>query len=101
MNLIELIETLLSNESACEEVILIAIQELEKNMFVKAKFYEGDLLMTILGVEEEYWKHNPKQWKSLIKILNSQEAKIIDQEVSFEMKVDWYAKIKRFKSFGV
>ncbi len=81
-----------------KNIIPKAILALDKNMFVKGKFYEGDLLMTVLVIEEDFWKQNPNHWNALIEILKNQEEKIKDQQASFEMKGDWYAKIDKFRN---
>jgi hypothetical protein len=52
--------------------------------------------MTVLVIEEEFWKENPNHWNTLIEILKNQKDKIKDQQASFEMKGDWYEKIERF-----
>lgn len=101
MKLESLIESLLSNELDLDSSILPAITFLKVNMFVKAKFYEGDLLMTVLAIHESFWTTNPIHWKAVIEVLENQESRITEQEVSFEMKVDWYEKIERFKSIPV
>lgn len=98
MKLELLIESLLSNE--LESTIPFAITFLKENMFVKAKFYEGDLLMTVLAINESFWTRNQDQWKEIIEVLEIQESRITELEVSFEMKVDWYEKIERFKSIS-
>ena len=79
-----------------KNIIPKAIIALNKNMFVKGKFYKGDLLMTVLVIEEEFWKENPNHWNTLIEILKNQKDKIKDQQASFEMKGDLYEKIERF-----
>ena len=97
MKLESLIESLLSNE--LESTIPSAIAFLKEDMFVKAKFYEGDLLMTVLAIDESFWSTNQEQWKAIIEVLENQDSRITEQEVSFEMKVDWYEKLERFKFF--
>jgi hypothetical protein len=97
MQLQNLIESLLSNEPDLENKIPLSIQALENNILVKAKFYEGDLLMTVLAVKESFWKTNDTLWKEVLGVLEKQSDRIKNEAVSFEMKVDWYEKIKRFK----
>lgn len=97
MELQELIENLLSNQSNVEKLIPLAIQSLEENMLLKAKFYEGDLLMTVLKASDEFWKLNLKLSQQLNALIDAQFDKIKNQQVSFEMKGEWYGKIERFK----
>ncbi|MEN8928105.1 MAG: contact-dependent growth inhibition system immunity protein [Flavobacteriales bacterium] len=96
----QIIESLLSNSPDLEKTIPQSIQALKEDMFVKSKFYEGDLLMTVLVVEEDFWKENPILWQELIDILETQSDKIQEQQVSFEMKVDWYEKIDGFRKIS-
>ena len=94
-----LIDFLLSNDETVqvEQVIVKSIHILNENVLVKAKFYEGDLLMTVLSVDKVFWQSKPNLWQKVIEILHSQEERIKNQQVSFEMKVDWYKRIDRFK----
>ncbi len=100
MKLNQLLDSLLIKDADIEKGISDAIQVLKADILVKAKYYEGDLLMTILAVKSEYWKANPERWNELSNILTCQERKIQEKEVSFEMKVDWYEKMARFQSYS-
>ena len=97
MNLQQLLESLLSIEPDLATIIPSSIISLKDDMFVKAKFYKGDLLMTVLAIEKEFWKSNSVLWQEIIEILENQSDKIKNEKVSFEMKVDWYEKINNFK----
>jgi len=99
MNSATLIDFLLSNDEKVqvEQVIVQSIHILNENVLVKAKFYEGDLLMTLLSIDKVFWQSKPNLWLKVIEILNNQEERITKQQVSFEMKVDWYERIDRFK----
>ena len=101
MTLDNLITTLLSFDKNNDlDIVLLSINELKEDIMVKAKFYEGDLLMTVLALEQSFWKNNPELWTQLTKIIDFQEHKIKDQNVSFEMKVDWYEKIEKYKNIS-
>lgn len=99
----ELIELLNSRDqyAELEKIMPSSIQALTEDVLVKAKFYEGDLLMTVLAIKKEFWKNHPAFWKEVVDVLESQSDKIMNQQVSFEMKVDWYEKIERFKKTGI
>ena len=98
MKLEQIIESLLSNESDLNKIVTLAIVELKDNMMLKAKFYEGDLLMTVLVVNKDFWLKNKTDYERMISILETQFDKITSSDASFEMKGDWYEKIDRFKS---
>ena len=101
MTLDNLITTLLSFEENNDlDIVLRSINELKEDIMVKAKFYEGDLLMTVLAIEQSFWQTNPELWNQLIISIDYQEHKIEDQDVSFEMKVDWYEKIEKYKKIS-
>lgn len=100
MKLNQLIDCLLTKDADIEKVIFDAIEVLKVDVLVKAKYYEGDLLMTILAVKSEYWIAYPERWNELSIILTCQELKIQEKEVSFEMKLDWYEKMERFQSYS-
>jgi len=42
-----------------EQTAPLAISRLEKNCFIKAQFYEGDLLFSMLNVPREFWLEHP------------------------------------------
>ena len=98
MKLEQIIESLLSNNSNLETLIPIAIDALSKEILLKSKFYEGDLLMTILLIDKVYWQNNNTQFQRLNHSIETQFEKITQANVSFEMKADWYEKIELFKN---
>ncbi len=46
-------------------VVPLAIEVLEKELFVDATYYEGDLLEFVLGITKQYWILNPTEWEKL------------------------------------
>lgn len=77
--------------------VVNALEILKKDILEKSKFFEGDLLMTLLAVNQDFWKTNPDLWQELNVIIDFQFIKIKNHEASFEMKGEWYEKIERFK----
>ena len=49
-------------------LIPISIQILEKEPFLEADFYEGDLLLNVLKIDKDYWDRNPEIKRKLINI---------------------------------
>jgi len=76
----------------------LAIMKLNEDILVEGDFYPGDLLMTVLRSDKDFWESEPTFWNEMLNILDLQSDRIKDEETSFEMKVDWYEKIKRFRS---
>lgn len=43
-------------------LIPMALEILLDNPFVSADYYEGDLLKTVVSIDEKFWKNNPELW---------------------------------------
>lgn len=51
-----------------EYLIPVVIEVLEKEPFIEADFYEGDLFLNVLKIENKYWESNEEQKEAILKI---------------------------------
>ena len=51
-----------------DHLIPIAIEHLEKDIFVEGDLFEGDLLKSILDSDTAYWKTHLEQWNLIKKL---------------------------------
>lgn len=88
---------MISQDIGLKHLLPLVFSKLSDNILAEGDFYPGDLLVAVLSSEEEFWQSQPDYWKEVIKIIDNQIDKIKKEEVSFEMKREWYEKIERFK----
>jgi len=72
-----------------EYLIPIAIDILKENILVECDYYEGDLLLSVMGVNNvfiKYWQVNPNILQELILIIESNKVKIAIQDEEFMVK---------------
>jgi len=65
---------MIGQESGLKYFIPIAIELLSKDLLLKADDYPGDLLMRVLGVEDDFWNAFPRVYKEFKKMLNKRKV---------------------------
>jgi len=83
----EQIRLLISQQIGTEYIIGIALKKLERNILTECDFYEGDLLMAVSSISNEFWNENQTEFltfKNLVKrnselIINELGEKKFDQ----------------------
>ena len=63
-------------------LIPIAIEKLKNDVFVSADFYEGDLLSSVLDIDELYWGDNEDQWIQLNDLIKIRREELPENKVS-------------------
>jgi hypothetical protein len=54
-----------------EYLIPMALQVLENDAFIEGDFFEGDLLLNVMRIDNLYWKSNPNYKRKLLEIYRS------------------------------
>lgn len=98
---VEDLRIMISQDIGLKFLLPLAIQKLKEDILVEGDYYPGDLLSSVLTSDADFWKKNPTYWKAVINVLDNQSDRIKNEDTSFEMKVDWYAKIERFKNLSI
>ena len=88
---------MIGQNTALEYLVPIAIEKIEKDVFIEAEFYEGDLLCNLFSINAtpNYWKSHLKQKKTLISLYESQKYKLKELELEWDIKrkiKTYYAK---------
>ena len=82
----EQIRLLISQKIGVEYLIGIALNKLEKNILTECDFYEGDLLLAVSGLPNEFWNENPTEFQ-IFKNLVENNSELIKSELG-EKKFD-------------
>ncbi|WP_121356793.1 contact-dependent growth inhibition system immunity protein [Flavisolibacter nicotianae] len=75
------IRILLSQNVGLKYIVPLAISLLNRNVYEEALYYPGDLLLTLLKVEESFWLKNIQQKNELIKLINKKRPNIIKSDI--------------------
>lgn len=75
------IRVLISQNIGLKYLVPEAIGKLEKNLFEEALYYPGDLLLTLLGINDDYWQQNIIQRESFAALIKKSKT---DIEKGFE-----------------
>ena len=81
---------LLINQKIGLPVILpLVIDRLKENLFIECDYYEGDLLLNTLSIEDSLWEKYKFQKEALVQLLNDDFDKIhntfLDDEIKDEL----------------
>ena len=70
-----------------EYLVPMAIEVLKKEPFIEADFYEGDLFLNVLKVDEVFWKEAPELKESILKIFkdNLDDFKQLDLDTQEDL----------------
>jgi CDI immunity proteins len=58
------LRVLIGQKISLEYLVPLALQKLGENPFVMGNFYQGDLLVNVLGIPNEFWtQHQELYWQ--------------------------------------
>gem|GEM_PF-4967536 len=90
------IRVMISQDGGLKYLIPKAINLLEKNILEEAIYYPGDLLMAVLGADENYWKEHGFERNCFVKLIErsidsiKSNTEIYDEEIvkTILLKID-------------
>lgn len=82
------IRFLIGQNSGLEYLVPIALKELQKNMFVATEYYEGDLLHSLLNINDSpnYWLAHQQEKQELINLYKEQKHMLCTLDISATLK---------------
>ena len=80
-----------------EYLIPLAIRILEKDILAAGNFYEGDLLVSVLRSDGEYWKKNIKDWVTVCELFRANEEMLKTVEIAKSIRKDWFVLFAEFE----
>lgn len=93
------IRTLISQDVGLKYLIPKAIERLKENILEEALYYPGDLLLTLLNLDNAYWLKNDFERNQFVSLLNNSKPNIIDSDgLNDEIKKDLTSSIDKFIS---
>lgn len=81
---------------ALKYIVSPAIDILSDNLFAEGDYYEGDLLKSVLTIDQSFWKENPILNEKLKQICLQKFDAIETLDLSGEIKESLYALVKAF-----
>lgn len=78
---------MIGQDIGLEYLVPIAIEVLKKEPFIEADFYEGDLFLNVLKIDETFWEEEPELKESVLKIFkdNLDDFKQLDLDTQEDL----------------
>lgn len=83
-----------------EYLIPLALEILNNNILSEGDYYEGDLLLSVLKSDENYWKSEKENWKIMCSILEINNEKIMNSNISKNLKSELNILFDQFKTIN-
>ncbi|MDB4089118.1 contact-dependent growth inhibition system immunity protein [Flavobacteriales bacterium] len=94
---VEDLRIMIGQDIGLKFLLPLAIEKLNEDILVEGDYYPGDLLSAVLSSDKDFWKENSDYKNEVLVVLETQSERIKNEDVSFEMKRDWYEMIEAFK----
>jgi len=96
------IRVMISQEVGLKFLIPCAIRLLEKNVLEEALYYPGDLLMSVLKVNKDYWENNLDEKAKLTQLITKSKISIEQSPEIYDDKIvqSLQAEIDRFTNLS-
>jgi len=92
---VEDLRIMISQNIGLNFLIPLALDELSSNILAEGDYYEGDLLTTVLGVNNEYWQGKKDQLDSLRALFHANSELLKNFETSEDIKQGWMTAFER------
>jgi CDI immunity proteins len=73
---IEDLRIMIGQEIGFLYLIPLAIEHLSIDLFAEGDFYKGDLLNSVLNIDESYWIDNKDEWQKLNELIKNRKTEI-------------------------
>jgi hypothetical protein len=91
------VRLMIGQDLSLEYLMPIAIGQLEKNPFVEADYYPGDLLENTLGVRSDFWEQHPELRQKMLVIVENAALGLLSVQVIDEIRQDLAEKLAAFR----
>lgn len=81
---LEDIRFMIGQEIGIEHLLLKAFEYLEKDIFLDASYYEGDLLSVVLKLPSKFWKNNPVERDKVLNLLRLNQDRIESLDLQYD-----------------
>ena len=95
---IEDLRILIGQNISLKYLIPLALSELEKDILAEGNFYRGDLLISVLKSDPNYWIANTNDRTKLCGLVDEKIELITKSDNTDDIKNDILESIKKFKN---
>lgn len=94
---VEDFRVLISQQMGLPSLVPIAIRLLNNDAFLEGDYYKGDLLNSVLKINPEFWKKNPKLKEDIIEVFKKNHDRF-NHEVDTDTKDELFEAHKKLIS---
>ncbi len=78
----------------------LAVKELRKNILVSGAFFDGNLLISVLNSDKDYWIRNPELWEVVCQLFESEKEKLENSKNTAEIITEWFKAFEKFQKIN-
>ena len=94
---VEDLRIMIGQDIGLKYLIPLALEVLKDDILAEGHFYEGDLLKSVLTSNNEYWKEDVENWKSICNLFEKNSSELQDFDTTASIKNDWFESYSKFK----
>jgi hypothetical protein len=82
------LQFMIGQNAALEYLVPIAIEKLKENIFLEAEYYKGDLLYSLLSINNKpnFWESHKKEKQQLIDLCDNLKDRLYELNTTWEIK---------------
>ncbi len=88
---IDNLRLLIGQQIGLNYLIPFAMELLSVNPLEEGSYFKGDLLQSVISIQDEFWSDNPELFNQMVEIKN--ELEVIEENIKRELK----PKLKKFR----
>ena len=97
---VEDLRIMIGQNISLKYLIPLAIIELEQNILAEGDFYEGDLLISVLKSDTNYWKQEIENWKTVCDLFRRNEQYLMTFETTKSIRNEWLESFNKFENIN-
>lgn len=78
------VRIMISQRISLAYLVPVAIEKLRKNLFVEGDFYPGDLLQSVLSIDEAFWVNNRALWRQVFELIRNRMWELEERYINAE-----------------
>ena len=82
---IENLRIMIGQQLGLEYLVPLAIEKLQENILAEGDFYPGDLLLSVLRVNADFWKQNQDLNEQLNSLVRGHRETILEEGISLKL----------------
>jgi hypothetical protein len=78
------VRILISQRISLAYLVPVAVEKLRQNLFVEGDFYPGDLLQSVLAIDEVFWMNNRPLWQQVFELIRHRMWELEERYINAE-----------------